>query len=117
MCIYSGSKDSEAFLKELKKLIDDGHPPINPGRTLAQFQKYIKRSSTAVIKDGAKYEFRSSDFGSGWMDGTFKWFIRHLINNRNDIEPARKIMLDYFERYEQKRLNSMPWSGGNVVPL
>lgn len=117
MCTNCGSKNSKAFLKELKDLIDQGHPPINPGRTLTQFQKYIERSSTAIIKDGVKYEFRSSDFGSGWLNSTFKWFIRHLINNPEDMEPARKIMLDYFKRYERDRLSRMPWSGGKVVPL
>lgn len=117
MCTYCGSKNSIAFLKELKELIDIGHPPINPGRTLAKFQKYIERASTAIIKNGVKYEFRSSDFGSGWTSSTFKWFIRHLINNPDDMEPARKIMLDSIKKYERDRLSRMPWSGGTVVPL
>lgn len=109
---------SKEFREELKAIMESGIvPPLAPQRKLLDFRKLVEMSSVAVVKDGIKHEFRYNNFGAGWSNELFRWFIRHTVRCPGDIAWARNLMIETWSKHERERRRVMPWSGGTEVPL
>jgi hypothetical protein len=111
------SEASRLFFRDLTELLDSGYPPISPMGHLSTFRHLVELSSRAIVKDGLKHCFRYGDFGCGWEEERFTWFLRHLTSNVADIGPTRKLMLCIVERNHKAIEELVPWIGGEVVPL
>jgi hypothetical protein len=117
MCKQCGSKDSAEFLARLRSIASMPNRFLSPMGSVKAFLKLIKLSSITYTVGVTVHTFCYDGFGGGWDDAEFKWVIRHLVNNPQDIEPARNIMLQVSERNQRLNECQFPWFGGKQGSL